>query len=61
MCIFLMLDVEEQCLDVAKNGWSSVSNTVCRYVESAQRPDMAGFLASQMDPYFLNQDGMGLD
>ena len=37
-----------ECLDVAKNGWSSVSNTACRYVDSAQRPDMAGFLASQM-------------
>ena len=48
MCVFLMLDVEEQCPDVARNGWSSVSYSVCRYVESAQRPDRAEFLASQM-------------
>ena len=47
-CDFWMLDVDERYLDVAKNGRSSMSNTACCSMDSARRPDMAGFLAFQM-------------
>ena len=48
-CDFWMLDVDERYLDVAENGWSPMSYSACCSVESARRPDMAGFLASQMN------------